>query len=295
MMTTTLKELRFGIEIETAEVSGERLAEAIMSVTGGELVRGNSRQVRDPQGRVWKAVRDSSIRTRNGQAAEFVSPVLTYDDLPMLQDIVRAMRRAGAKVNSSCGLHIHIDAAPFNAKQLSNLAKLVYKQEPLIMQALGVTSERQGRWTQPMRSEFIDRIEQRRAMTMDGLNEDWYGRRTTNPTHYDTSRYYGVNFHNVWYRGTVEFRYFESTLHAGEVKAYLHLCLAMAAKALNARAAVSEQRTYRAESAKYDFRCFLLRLKMIGPEFKNTRMHLLKKMPGSAAWKNGRPTTNNND
>ena len=32
-----------------------------------------------------------------------------------------------------------------------------------------------------------------------------------------------------------------------------------------------------------------LRLGMIGTEFKNTRMHLMKRMPGSAAWKNGRP------
>ncbi len=36
-------------------------------------------------------------------------------------------------------------------------------------------------------------------------------------------------------------------------------------------------------SAKYDFRTFLLRLGLIGDEFKTARKHLLAAMPGDAA------------
>ena len=48
--------------------------------------------------------------------AEVVSPVLGYDDIPQLQEVVRAIRRAGGKINSQCGIHIHIDAAFKNGR-----------------------------------------------------------------------------------------------------------------------------------------------------------------------------------
>jgi hypothetical protein len=225
---------------------------------------------------------------RNLQA-EVVSPVLGYDDIAQLQEVIRAIRRAGARVDSTCGIHIHIDAAPFDGRRLGNLAKMVYKQEPLILHALGVSDARQARYTRPVEDRLIREIEASRPTTTDELNRLWYGYHNSNPTHYDRSRYHGVNLHNVWYRGTVEFRYFESTLHAGKVKAYIQFCLAIAAKALTARAASSRKREFSATSAKYDFRCWLLRLGLIGDEFKTARLHLMANMPGSAAWKNGRP------
>lgn len=112
--------------------------------------------------------------------AEVVSPVLGYDDIPQLQEAVRAIRRVGGKINSQCGIHIHIDAAPFDGRHLGNLAKIIYKQEPLILHALGISRDR--------------------------LNRIWYGYHNRRPQHYDNSRYLGVNLHNVWHRGTVEFR-----------------------------------------------------------------------------------------
>ena len=35
----------------------------------------------------------------------------------------------------------------------------------------------------------------------------------------------------------------------------------------------------------FTFRTFLLRLGLIGPEYKNVRMHLLKNLPGDKAWR----------
>ena len=82
--------------------------------------------------------------------------------------------------------------------------------------------------------------------------------------HFDGTRYHGVNVHNVWYRGTVEFRWFEAALHTGKVKAYIQLVLAVATKALNGRAASSRKRRLDPRSARYDFRVFLLHLELIG-------------------------------
>ncbi len=291
-----LKEIHYGIEIETVKRPREQIAWAIHSVVGGTVRHVgipssyDPWEVEDLRGRVWKVVGDASLTSVPAHLrAEVVSPVLGYDDIPQLQEVVRAIRRAGGKINSQCGIHIHIDAAPFDGRRLGNLAKIIYKQEPLILHALGISRDRLNRYTRPVSHELIQRIEQHRPRTKDQLNRIWYGYHNRQPQHYDNSRYHGVNLHNVWYRGTVEFRWFEATLHAGRIKAYLQFCLAVAAKALNGRAASSRKRDFDPQSAKYDFRVFLLHLGLIGDEFKTARKHLMANMPGDAAFKNGRP------
>ena len=78
-------------------------------------------------------------------------------------------------------------------------------------------------------------------------------------------------------------------MHAGKVKAYIQFTLALAAKAIRARASSSKRRPFNPETAKYDFRVFLLHLGLIGDEFKTARLHLMANLKGSAAWKHGRP------
>lgn len=291
-----LQELRFGVEVETIKRRRGDVAKAIQSVVGGEVTHLASPmsfdpwQVVDAQEREWKVVADASLTSVTSDLrAEVVSPVLGYEDLRTLQQVVRAIRGCGATVDDRCGMHIHVDASAFDGKTLANLAKIVHKQEELILTALGVSDERLRQYTKPMSPEFIARIESSRPRTKEEMNRIWYGYHNSHPQHYDQTRYHGVNFHNVWYRGTVEFRWFEATLHAGKVKAAIQFVLAIAAKALNSRGASSRRRQFDPQSAKYDFRCFLLRLGLNGDEFKTARKHLLSAMPGDAAFKRGRP------
>ena len=293
-----MREIRFGVEIETVKRTREQVARAIHSVVGGTVQYVGQPNCYDPwevvdlHGRRWKVVADASLsHVPFHLRAEVVTPVLGYEDITQLQEVVRAIHRCGARVSTQCGMHVHIDAAPFDGRRLGNLAKIVYKQEPLILHALGISQERLNRYTRPISDEFIRNVERQRPKTKDELNRIWYGYHNTQPQHYCSTRYHGVNLHNVWYRGTVEFRWFEATLHAGKVRAYITLCLALAAKALNGRAASSHKRTFDPASAKYDFRVFLLRLNLIGEEFKAVRKHLLANMPGDAAFKKGRPQT----
>ena len=72
-------------------------------------------------------------------------------------------------------------------------------------------------------------------------------------------------------------------MHAGEVKSYIQLCLAISHQALVQKSA-SRSRTV-SENEKYTFRTWLLRLGMIGDEFKTARHHLLKRLDGNIAWK----------
>lgn len=100
----------------------------------------DSYSVRDNDGRMWKIMRDASVRceNRSGQNAsslysvEFVTPICNYDDIETIQELVRKLRGAGARVNSSCGLHCHINAAPHTPKTLRNIVNIMAAKEDLL-------------------------------------------------------------------------------------------------------------------------------------------------------------------
>ena len=101
--------------------------------------------------------------------------------------------------------------------------------------------------------------------------------------HYNNTRYYALNLHSVFYRGTVEFRCFNSTLHAGRAAAYINLCLAMSAQAIAQRSTV--MRKTHSDNELFTFRVWLVRLGLNGSEFKHTRDHLLANLEGDRAWR----------
>ena len=114
--------------------------------------------------------------------------------------------------------------------------------------------------------------------------QDWRRRAAS---HYDTSRYHLLNLHAAFSTErpahTIEFRAFNGTLHAGEVKSYIQLCLAISHQALTTKAASPTRPD--TDNPKYTFRCWLLRLGFIGDEFETARLHLTKRLPGNAAWR----------
>jgi len=289
----TIKNLTFGTELEYTHLSRERAARAIQSVIGGSIDHAGGSYdawtVTAPDGRVWKAVSDGSLGDYR-TSAEVVTPILRYEDMDNLQEIVRALRKAGAETPECTSQHVHIGVGDWTPRQIANLARIYYKQEVLIMKAVGTLPNRMAHYTKPTDREFIDRLEATKPTTKDELNKAWFGYANSNPAHYDNHRYRGLNLNNVWRTGTVEFRIYNGVNHAGVVKANILLAMALAAKALTAKCASTKKpREYSETSAKYDFRVLLLHLGMNGAEFKNTRMHLLKNLPGSSAWKNGRP------
>ena len=283
-----LSGMRFGVEIETIGISRKDTVSAILGVVGGEVRHEGGSYDKwfcvASDGRKWSVVSDASIGRRN---AEVVSPILTYPtDIPVLQNVIRAIRKAGGKVNSSCGIHVHVDASCLDGRQLGNLAKIVYKQEPLILHALQISEARLNSYTKPIEPSFIENVNKYRPKSLEQLGKLWYEDNDDHRSeHYHSSRYHGVNFHSLYYRGTVEFRWFESTLHAGKVKSYIQYCLALVHRAQTVKFAASKKRCFSMESAKYDMRVHLLRLGCIGNEFKTMRHFLLENMPGCASYK----------
>ena len=247
--------------------------------------------VRSPDGRQWNLVRDQSIDRQNSRgrterheySVEMATPICKYDDITTIQEIVRKLRAAGAKVNDSCGIHVHVDASKHDVGTLRNLVNIMASKEDLLYKALDVEVDRE-RYCKKVDTKFLEELNKKRPKQMAELEDIWYdGYGYNRHAHYNPSRYRALNLHSVFTKGTVEFRLFNSTLHAGEVKSYIQLCLAINHQAL-AQKSASRAKTH-SENEKYTFRTWLLRLGMIGDEFKTARGHLLKKLDGNIAWK----------
>ena len=251
-------------------------------------------EVPDREEKVWKIVYDSSIRPVRPERSrypedeykvEMNSPKLEYSEMGKLQEVVRTLRRAGAVVNSSCGMHVHVDASKHTPQSLKNALSIMYSKEDILFKALKVNESRVERWCQKVREPMLEKIRKLPSnTTMDRLRREWYEGSDGSYEHYNWTRYYALNLHSVFYRGTLEWRCFESTLHAGKVRANITLALAISAQAINQSRTVM-RKTEISENPAFTFRTFLLRLGLIGPEYKNVREHLLSKLPGDRAWR----------
>lgn len=290
---------RFGIEIEMTGITRKKAAEVIAGYFGTESfylgTYYKTYGAKDRQGRTWKATYDSSIIAqkksggRTVQAAdeykcEIVSPILTYGDMADLQEIVRRLRHSGAFVNSQCGIHIHVDASRYTPQTLRNLVNIIASKEDILYKALRIDPARL-RWCKKTNEKLIETINRKKPQTMEALKDIWYAGSTRGrDEHYNDTRYHGLNLHSTFTKGTVEFRLFNSTTHAGEIKAYIQFCLAVSHQALTQKKA-SARKTV-TDNEKYAFRCWMLRLGLSGDEFKTCRLHFLKHLEGNSAWRN---------
>ena len=298
---TGLKDQCFGVEVEMTGITREQAAQALADYFGTvPRYKGGTYDawvVKDTENKEWKLMSDGSIhaerktlhgyeQTNNRQyKVEMVSPKLAYAELPKFQECVRQVRRAGAKVNESCGLHIHVDAANHNRQSLKNLLSIMYSKEDILFKALQVNEDRAARYCQKVREPMLEKIRKLPTnVSMEQLKREWYGGADGSNEHYNWTRYYALNLHSVFYRGTLEWRCFESTLHAGKVRANITLALAISAQAINQSRTVM-RKTEITENPAFTFRTFLLRLGLIGPEYKNVREHLLENLPGDRAWR----------
>ncbi len=168
--------------------------------------------------------------------------------------VVRALKRKGARVSYRTGLHIHVGIKDFTPAQVKNLVRIFYKQEELILKAAGTQAARIQRYTQKTDHAFVEKICRMTNPTMEKINAAWFGTYTADPYHYDPHRYRALNLNNLWgysAKGTAEMRFFEATLHAGELRANILLALQIALKAKSAKAASAKNpRPYNEASAK---------------------------------------------
>lgn len=120
-----LKNQLFGVEVEMTGITRKKAAKIVAEVldttpSASDSTCYQTRTITDQEARKWKIMRDSSISPqinddtrsyKDEYRVEFVTPPLRYDDIELLQNVIRKLKENGAKTNSSCGIHVHVDGA----------------------------------------------------------------------------------------------------------------------------------------------------------------------------------------
>lgn len=302
-MSELLKNQKFGVEVEftgiTRAMAAKAVAEVLNStVTGPDSTCYHTRKIKDNKRRVWKIMRDSSItpvkKTGNDPIdeyrVEFVTPPLKYDDIETLQTIIRKFRELGGIPHSSCGIHIHVDGANHTATSLRRLVNFCYSRQEIIYDALSV-GNRKNRWCKPVSEDLLRTMKKEKEIQTSDIEKIWYSSANDNyyggidHSHYNVTRYHALNLHSFFQKGTVEFRLFNSTLHAGKIKSYVQFILALSAWAIesNDKIVFRSMSGYTAEKKiTLMYNILTKRLGLYGEEFKTCRLHMMKKLRENA-------------
>lgn len=302
-----MKNQTIGVEVEMNNITRQRAARLAADFFGTRRYENtasrngyNTWSTWDSQDREWKFQKDVSIAGDDAHKCEMVTPILSYSDMETLQELIRKLRKAGAKSDASrgCGVHIHIGAKGHTPQTLRNLANIMASHESLLADALNLDRGRMNRYCRMVDPRFLEQLNRKNPKTMSKLADIWYstqGCTYGRNHHYNDSRYHMLNYHATFTKGTIEFRLFQfdepsngkqNGLHAGQLKSYIQLCLALSQMAKEVRTA--SPKPQQDENPKYAMRTWLLRLGFIGDEFKTAREILTKRLAGDTAFRNGR-------
>ena len=302
-----MKKQTIGVEVEMNSITREKAAKVAAEFFGTGRYQNTAFRngystwsAWDADGREWKFQKDVSIHGPDSEKCELVTPILTYSDIETLQELIRKLRKAGAKSDATrgCGVHIHIGANGHTAQTLRNLANLMASHEKLIATALKINEGRMRQYCKTVDPNFLAKLNSKKPQTMSQLADIWYegnGADYGRSQHYNQSRYHMLNLHATFTKGTVEFRLFQfdapkdgkqNGLHAGQLKSYIQLCLALSQMAKELRTASPKEQ--QKENPKFAMRTWLLRLGFIGEEFATAREILTRNLEGDTAFRFGR-------
>ncbi len=302
-----MKEQTIGVEVEMNNITREKAAR--IAADFFETHRCENTASRngyctwsawDAQGREWKFQRDVSIAGPDSEKCELVTPILHYSDIENLQELIRRLRKAGAISHAGigAGVHIHIGANGHTPQTFRTLANIMASHENLIAEALKIDQGRMNRYCRTVNPKFIEQVNKKKPSTMAQLADLWYtsnGADYGRSQHYNDSRYHMLNLHATFTKGTVEFRLFQfdkpangkkNGLHAGQLKSYIQLCLALSQMAKDLRTASPKPQQH--ENPKFAMRTWLMRLGFMGEEFSTARDFLTRNLEGDAAFRYGR-------
>jgi hypothetical protein len=152
----------------------------------------------------WNAQHDGSIRAPHGcRGVEVVSPVLKGSDgIRQLKAACEWLKRVGAKVNRSTGLHVHVGYAS-DVETRKRIVTVGANFEKAIYAATGTKSRERGNYCRSVQQS--------------------HSHRNGNLAH--VTRYHVVNV--ATNRPTVEFRAFAGTTNFLKIVAYVRLCVGL--------------------------------------------------------------------
>ncbi len=203
---------KFGVELECFGVEREIVVLALSGAGIDAIVAGYSGNNYN----FWQIKTDGSISERTG--FEVVSRVLEGEEgLAEVAKVCEVLEGLGAKVNASCGMHIHHDVTGWGIQKFRNLFKRFIKFETALdsVQPEG----RRGNNNRYCRSmifaaDMISKIDSCRTVRdLSAL--------------YVNNRYYKLNLQSFFRMGTIEFRNHAGTVNAAKICNYIRLTGAM--------------------------------------------------------------------
>ena len=121
-----MKKQTIGVEVEMNSIARKDAAKLAASFFGTEHFENTAWRngystwsAWDARNREWKFQKDVSIAGPDDEKCELVTPILTYSDIPTLQELVRKLRKAGAKSDATRGCGIHYASSRIIGKILA--------------------------------------------------------------------------------------------------------------------------------------------------------------------------------
>ncbi|MBR2329576.1 MAG: amidoligase family protein, partial [Clostridia bacterium] len=208
-----MKKQTIGVEVEMNNITRQKAAKIAAEYFGTGRYQDTARRngystwsAWDSDGREWKFQKDVSIHGPEAEQCELVTPILKYADIETLQELVRKLRKAGAKSDATrgCGVHVHIGANGHTPQTLRNLANIMASREALLIDALALDRRRINNYCRPVDPRFLEQLNHRKPTTMADLADIWYtsqGDNAGRSNHYNPSRYHMLNYHATFTKG----------------------------------------------------------------------------------------------
>ena len=194
----------FGIEIEAYNCTRERLARELTAAGINVQVEGYNHTDHTDH---WKLVTDSSLSGNN--TFELVSPILHGEQgLEELEKVCWVLDLCNAKVNDTCGLHVHMDAAEFDLATWKNLI-LTYKRLEGVIDNFMPHSRRNNHYCKALTAITENSI--KHARNIGELRAAFFH-----------NRYHKVNLEAYARHRTVEFRQHGGSTNFTKMSAWIH-------------------------------------------------------------------------
>ena len=271
----------YGFEIECFGLTPAQLKNAIESVEGlvyqspdqpfgsGSSIRNDriynyyeSKQLplrcdENGTGHLWISAKDGSIKDRHGNrhplGHEIISPVMVgQKGLNTVVKVMKALRRAGADVNKSCGLHVTMGVNNVSArfrrmgeyKRTSCMMNLIeaYNYFQAGFSSLNPASRNpynSGVFNGESRMAWLPTSYTRPIGDLNGCKDKNFVRSFCERHHWGNDQVFGMvgrgvlNLNNFFTAGVIEFRQHSATLDGHKIKNWALLCHKLLSWALN--------------------------------------------------------------
>ena len=94
-------------------------------------------------------------------------------DIEKVQEVIRALRKAGAFTNSSCGIHVHLEKKGHTPRSIRNFVNIIYARNDLFYKALGIEAQR-ARYCKRMDEHLVATMNRAKPTTLAQIEDIWY-------------------------------------------------------------------------------------------------------------------------